>query len=317
MKRAEPFTVRATLRALGDQLATAGLESPAVEAERLVAHVLGVSRASLALEADRPLPPEAAATLARLAGRRAEGVPLQHLEGSVAFRDLVLRADARALLPRPETEQLLDLVARDVRASGVRSRKRGGGVRTVRRPDAAPAIRRALDVGTGSGAIALSLVHERLAERVVALDVSAGALEQAAENRATCGIAPEAVELRLCVPPDPFRALRDDERFGLLVSNPPYVPSADLAGLPREVRDHEPRAALDGGADGLALVRVIASRAPGFLDAGASAWLEIGEDQGEAAGAAFEAADEWVDVRVHDDLSGRVRFLHARRRGSV
>jgi release factor glutamine methyltransferase len=240
--------------------------------------------------------------------RRAAGLPLQHLEETVAFRDLVLRADDRALIPRPETEQLVDLVTRELRG-----RPRGSEVHPVARPDSVESVAVALDIGTGSGAIALSLVAEGLARRVVALDVSEDALAQARENRELTGIEAGRVELRL-TGSDPFEALAADERFDLLVSNPPYVRDAEIEGLPVEVRDHEPRVALAGGADGLDLVRTIAARGPEVLRPGGRLFLEIGVDQGPAAAALFEAVGGWEAVERHADLSGRDRFLAARRR---
>lgn len=308
MKRPDSPSLRDTLRGVQDQLEAAGIESAGTEAERLLAHVLGIERSRLALEASAPLPAGAARDLARLVAHRAAGQPLQHLEGTVAFRDLVLRADGRALIPRPETEQLVELVARQLRAG-----PDGSQVRTVSRPDLADnSAGIALDIGTGSGAIALSLVAEGLASRVLALDVSEEALAQARENRDLAGLDPERVELRL-VGPDPFEALTEGERFDLLVSNPPYVRDADIEGLPVEVREHEPRSALAGGADGLDLVRTIAVRGPDALRPGGRLFLEIGADQGREATALFEAVDGWVKVVCHADLSGRDRFLCARR----
>ena len=319
MKRPEPPSLRETIRGLTGQLEAAGVESPRVEAERLLAHVLEVDRARLALEADEPLPAGAAAEVARLVARRASGEPLQHLEGTVAFRDLVLRADSRALVPRPETEQLVDLVVSRLRRTGG-GPATGSGVRVVRRPTAgssavrsdAWAVDRALDVGTGSGAIALSLLVEGIARRAVGVDISEAALAQARENRARAGIPPSAFELRR-TSHDPFDALASEERFDLLVSNPPYVRDAEIDDLPAEVRDHEPREALAGGPDGLDLVRAIAADAPTHLWRGALLALEIGADQGPSAIAVLEADPAWRDVRLHRDLAGRERFVTARR----
>lgn len=309
MKRPDSPSLRETLRGVRDQLEAAGVESPGPEAERLLAHVLGVERSRLALEASAPLPAGAARDLARLVARRAAGQPLQHLEGTVAFRDLVLRADGRALIPRPETEQLVELVARQLHAPSD-----GSQVRAVSRPaPSGTSVGIALDIGTGSGAIALSLVVEGLARRVVALDVSEPALAQARENRELAGIEPERVELRL-VGPDPFDALTADERFDLVVSNPPYVRDVDIDRLPAEVRDHEPRAALAGGEDGLDLVRTIAARGPEALRRGGRLFLEIGADQGPEVTALFESGEGWESVVCHADLSGRDRFVSARRR---
>lgn len=318
MKRPDAPSLRETLRGVREQLTSAGVESPSAEAERLLAHVLGIDRSRLAIGAEAALPADAARELAGLVARRAAGQPLQHLEGTVAFRNLVLRADGRALIPRPETEQLVELIARELRA-----RPGGSAVRSMARPSgsSSPAASAAsgrgsatvaLDIGTGSGAIALSLVAEGLANRVVALDVSEEALAQASENREMAGIEAERVELRL-TGPDPFAALAVDERFDLIVSNPPYVRDAEFDDLPVEVRDHEPRGALAGGADGLDLVRTIAAGASGVLRPGGRLFLEIGADQATAATALFEAVGGWESVGCHVDLSGRDRFLTARR----
>lgn len=319
MKRPEPPSLRETIRGLTGQLEAAGVESAKVEAERLLAQVLEVDRSRLALEAEEPLPAGAAVELARLVARRASGEPLQHIEGTVAFRDLVLRADARALVPRPETEQLVDLVVSALREFAGETAPEPG-VRVVPRPPAGASAGRfgsgtvdsALDVGTGSGAIALSLVAEGIARRVVGVDVSEAALEQARENRDRMGIAPSVVDLRR-TGEDPFEALATEERFDLLVSNPPYVRNDEIADLPADVRDHEPRVALAGGPDGLDLVRAIAAGAPTHLRAGATLVLEIAADQGPSAIAVLEADPVWNDIRLHRDLAGRERFITARR----
>jgi release factor glutamine methyltransferase len=147
----------------------------------------------------------------------------------------------------------------------------------------------------------------------VALDISEAALAQASENRELAGIEAERVELRHSGP-DPFAALRMGEQFDLLVSNPPYVRDSEIDQLPIEVRDHEPRAALAGGSDGLDLVRRIATRGGEALRPGGRLFLEIGADQGQAASALFEAVGGWEAVQCRPDLSGRDRFLVARRR---
>lgn len=308
LRRPPPLRLRDVLRGVRTELEAAGLDSPGPESERLLAHVLGVERSALALRSDAEVPADALAELARLIARRGEGEPLQHLEGTVEFRHLVLRADARALIPRPETEQLIDLVSRSLREPA------GGGVRVVARPgDSARTARArlALDVGTGSGAIALALLAEGLAERVVGLDVSPAALAQARENLEMAGIEPGRLELRL-TGPDPFAALEDGERFDLLVSNPPYVSEAEMRQLPPEVR-REPREALEGGPDGLDVLRLIARRGAEFVEPGGGLWLEIGASQGESVTRLFEAAGTWSGVRCLADLSGRDRFVTARR----
>ena len=308
MKRPEAPDLRAVLKALTSELDQAGIESPAVEAERLVAHVMGIERPRLAIEARAILPAEAAVRLARLIERRLGGEPLQHLEGSTEFRSLVLRSDARALIPRPETEQLVGLVQRWVRDRAEATT----AVRTVRRPgtgSGADPVASALDVGTGSGAIALSLVAEGLAQRAVGLDSSPKALEQARENREAAGLS-DVVEFR-CVASDPFLALQPGELFGLVVSNPPYIADDEMAGLPVEVRDFEPNQALRGGPDGLNLIRVIAGKAHEHLEESGGLFLEVGADQTATVSDLLGASGRWAQIAVQRDLAGRSRFVTA------
>ena len=275
------------------ELAAAGLPSPRVEAERLVASVLGVERARLQTHGTERLSPAQAADIARAVSRRMAGEPLQHLEGTVDFRTLTLVSDPRALIPRPETEHLIDVVAARI----------GGG----------PAPR-ALEIGVGSGAISLALLSEGLADVVVALDVSASALEQAAENARAAGL-DDRLDLRRCRPavwPD----LEGERPFDLIVSNPPYIRSRDIDELQVEVRDHEPRVALDGGDDGLDVVRAIIAGAPEALVAEGRLFLEIGSDQGDAVSRLFAADPRWRDPEIVADLTGRPRYAIAVRAGN-
>lgn len=237
------------------------------------------------------------------------GEPLQHIEGTVAFRDLVLLADRRALIPRPETEQLVDRVRRwaESRSSGAETvRVSGAGT------EAEPLLETALDVGTGSGAIALSLVHERVVRRVVALDVSEEALVQAAANRAAAEITEDQVELRLASRPL-WSSIGRDERFDLVVSNPPYVREEELEELPAQIREHEPRVALAAGPDGLEVIREIAGKARAYLEPGGALFLEIGEDQGAPVTELLRDHGPWEEVEVQRDLAGRDRFVRATR----
>lgn len=284
------------------------MERPRLEAERLLCHVLGVDRAELHRSGDERLTADEAGRLARVTRRRMGGEPLQHIEGTVTFRELVLLADRRALVPRPETEQLVDRIRR---WAGDRADGGTGDVRGVGR-DRAPPLRTALDVGTGSGAIALSLVHEGVVERVVALDVSEEALMQAAANRGAAELTEEEVELRLASRPL-WSSVSSEERFDLIVSNPPYVRDADLEELPAQIREHEPRVALAGGEDGLEVIREIASRAHAYLRPGGALFLEIGEHQGAPVVGLLEAAASWEEVELSRDLAGRDRFVRATR----
>lgn len=303
-----PPTRREVLERAASELAAAGVESPRLEAERLLAHATGLTRSELALAGHVPLPPAEAGTLARALSRRLGGTPLQHIEGCVEFRDLLLASDGRALVPRPETEQLVDLVARWSRERAPPSAATGG-VRRVPRPVRGCPLSLALDIGTGSGAIALALAAEGIADRVVGLDISPEALEQAAENRARLGLE-DRVELRACTAAI-WDGLRDGERFDAIVSNPPYVRAEEIATLRPEVRDHEPRLALEGGSDGLAVIRAIAAGAPDRLRPGGALFLEIGADQGGDVRRILAAGGRFRDPEVRRDLAGRERFAVA------
>jgi len=210
---------------------------------------------------------------------------LQYIEGEAHFRELRLRVDRRVLIPRPETEQLVQRVL-DWAAG---------------RPGLAAA-----DVGTGSGAIALALATEGPFHRVVATDVEPGALDAARANHAAA--APEApVEFRLGDGVEPLAG----ERFDALVSNPPYIGTGERASLDAEVRDWEPAAALFAGADGLDVVRRLVAGAPRVLAPGGLLALEIGEGQGAAVAALVRAAGAFGEPRVEKDLAGRDRIVLA------
>lgn len=289
----------------------AAVDRPRLEAERLLCHVLDVDRAELARTGDRELTPRQAGRLARVTRRRLAGEPLQHIEGTVAFRELVLLADGRAFIPRPETEQLVGEVKR-----WARDRASEGGVRTVgrredREGEGEPPLRDALDVGTGSGAIALSLVAEGIARRAVGLDISPDALMQAAANRGGADLSEEQVEFRIASRPL-WSSVSREERFDVIVSNPPYITDEELEELPAQIAEHEPREALAGGADGLDVVREIAEGAHAYLRPGGALFLEIGAEQGPAVERILREAGPWGSVEIGKDLSGRPRFVRAR-----
>ncbi len=298
-----PPTRRALIEAGTRELAEAGIGPARHEAERLLAHVLGTTRSRLLLESGEPVSAVEESALAALLSRRALGVPLQHLEGTVQFRRLELISDARALIPRPETEQLVEHVARWARA------RHGGRRADTPREGARPPLHRVLDIGTGSGAIALSLLDEGIAEQVLGLDACEHALEQARENRERVARGGR-LALRLCRA-NPYEALLSGERFDAIVSNPPYVRSDELAGLAREVRLHDPVVALVGGQDGLAVVREVARGARAFLAPGGGLFLEIGAEQGEEVREILHDSGTWRVIEIRRDLSGRERFAIA------
>ena len=227
-----------------------GVESPRLNIEHLLAHVLGKTRMDLYLEFDRPLGDTELNALRELVKRRSHGEPLQHLLGTVEFHGRVFTSDSRALIPRPETEELVALLLKME----------------------LPADARCLDVGTGSGIIALTLAAEKSEARVQAVDRSPNALTLARENATKLGL-DGRVEfltgdlLAECAGP-----------YDLIAANLPYIPVGDIAGLSREVQ-HDPMMALDGGRDGLEIVARCVAQAHGKLVPGGRLALEIGHDQ--------------------------------------
>ncbi|NNF12517.1 MAG: peptide chain release factor N(5)-glutamine methyltransferase [Gemmatimonadetes bacterium] len=269
-----------------------GVETGRLDAEHLLAHVLGMQRLQLYLQYERPLTPDELDAYRPLLKRRAAREPLQHIVGVQPFRELDLEVDGSVLVPRPETEVLVQAVLDWAKESG--------------RPDL-----QALDVGTGSGAIALSLALEGPFARVLATDVDEGALRMARKNRASAGL-DERVELR---PGDLFQALGDDERFDVVVSNPPYIPEGEADGLQPEVREWEPRRALFGGTDGLDVFRGLVDGASRHVVPGGLLALEVGLGQAPAVVELIQITEKYDVPRVLRDYSGRERFVlaHGRR----
>lgn len=276
------MTTLEVLNAAASYLDKQGVESPRLNAEHLLAHVLGrKKRIELYLEFERPLGEAERAPLRELVKRRGEGVPLQHLLGTVEFHGREFLCDARALVPRPETEQLVELAAKMLQAPS-----------------------RIVDVGTGSGVIALTMAFLFPEAVVAGGDVSGDALALAAANREGLGLA-EGVEL---LESDLLAAFAGP--FDAVLANLPYIPSGEVPGLSREVRC-DPLSALDGGADGLALVRRLVAEAGGKMTPGGLLALEIGIGQA-AAVAEVLAANNWRDIAVERDYQGAERFVFAR-----
>lgn len=259
---------------------------PIHERLRLVTAVTGLSRAALAAGAVPDVHQQQ--EIERLVERRAAGEPLQYLEGTAQFGPLDLVCDPRALIPRPETERLWEEAVASLRQAGP------GTV--------------IVDIGTGSGCLALALKHAFPDARVVGTDVSEDALALAKENSARTGLDVEFLHGSLFDPlPRPLMG-----RIDLVVSNPPYVAEGEYAGLPPEVRDHEPRAALVAGPAGTEVLAQIADEAFWWVGIGGWVLCEIGETQGEEALRMFGAYDR----EVRPDLAGRDRILVARRGAS-
>lgn len=268
-----------------EYLGKKGFHNARLNGELLLAGVLGLKRLDLYLQFDRPLRPEEMAEFKARLLRRAKREPLQYIDGAAHFRDLRLRVDGRVLIPRPETEVLVGEVL--LRVAG-----RAG--------------LHALDVGTGSGAIALALATEGPFARVVATDVEPGALEVARANHAES--APAApVEFRQGFLYEPVAG----ERFDVVVSNPPYVREDEREGLDPEVRDWEPARALFAGPDGLDALRPLVAGAPAVLRRGGLLALEIGAAQGPAVAALVRATPGFAEPVVRPDLAGRDRIVIA------
>lgn len=284
-ERGTPRTPLELARIAADVLASKGIEQPRLEAELLLAAVLGVRRLDLYLQHDRPLLESEVAAYREAVRRRMRREPLQYITGEVGFRELTLRVDRRVLIPRPETEVLVGAVLEWAgEDSGI-----------------------ALDVGTGSGAIALSLAREGPFRRVVATDVSRGALEVARENARRAGLETR-VEFR---EGSLWEAVRPGEAFDVIVSNPPYVAEADRASLPPEVRDYEPPEALFAPRGGLGLLEALVAGAPARLRPGGLLALEVGDGQAPAVLDAIHATGAYERAWVVRDLAGRDRVVLA------
>ncbi len=256
-------------------------ETPGLEAQRLLAETTGQSRAWLLAHPEAPLPSEALARYRNLLERRGAGEPLPYLLGWCEFFGRRFEVGPAVLIPRPETESLVEAALGYLRHR--------------------PEMRWAVDVGTGSGCVAVTLALEAPWLRVLATDVSRAALRLARRNARRHG-----VEGRVCmVQADLLAPLGG--RFDLICANLPYVPSATLTALP--VAAWEPRLALDGGEDGLALVRRLLAQLPHRLAAGGQALLEIGADQGPGAVEASQALLPGWQAQILPDLAGRDRVL--------
>jgi len=275
------------------RLADAGIESAALDADLLLATTLGLERERLVLERDRRLKAGDIYTYTGLLARRAQREPLAHLTGRREFYSLDFTVSADALIPRPDSETLIAAALGHL--------------------DPAEQAWRILDLGTGSGCLLLSLLHALPDAQGVGTDVSPAALDVARRNAAALGLSDRAEFLEgdwtAPVADEPGAA-----RFDLVICNPPYIPSGELAGLMPEVSTFEPQIALDGGADGLDAYRRLAREVPRVAASGGLVILELGADQ---AGPVQELlAAQGLDVlETHADLEGRARALCARHGG--
>lgn len=268
-----------------------GSTSPRLDAELLLAEVLGMNRVELYVHFEQPLNHSEVDRYRELIRRRGEGEPVAYILGRGFFRNHELKLDSSVLIPRPETEHVVDAALDFLMESEW---------------PAAPAV---LDLGTGSGAIAISLAAGFPEAAITAADASPEALELARQNAAAAGVGPRISFVRS----DMFDDLDPVATFDLIISNPPYISRDEWAALPRDVRDYEPREALHGGEDGLDFYRVLAGQAPQFLKPRGGLILEIGASQGKAVTELLAATGKFRAAGVLKDYAGLDRVVAGQR----
>jgi release factor glutamine methyltransferase len=263
------------------------VDEPRQQCLWLAGSLLSLTRTDLLAALKNPVGDEVVDRLRKGVVRLGTGEPVQYVVGEWDFRFITLRTDARGLIPRPETEELVQLALDEPELWEIPS----------------PAV---CDVGTGTGCIAISFAVERPQCRVAAVDCEMAALSLARENAARCGVADRIrfVQGRGC-------ANAEAGSLDAVVSNPPYIPAAVVDSLPKKIRDFEPRTALDGGADGLEIVRDVIRDSAIALRKGGWLFLEIGDDQGEAVRAAMEDAG-FDPVEIFRDFAGKTRYVKGR-----
>ncbi len=282
------WTIRRVLAWTAENFEERGIESSRLDAELLVAHALGIGRVALYMDLDRPLTDAERGAIRELVKRRRRYEPVAYILGSKEFWGRKFAVGPAVLVPRPDTETLieraLELLPED--ASG-----------------------RALDLCTGSGAIGITLAAERAGLEVDLTDLSPEALAVARSNAEALGVA-DRVRF---VEGDLFAPLEPHGGYLLIASNPPYIPSGEMGSLPPDVRDHEPRLALEAGEDGLDVHRRIAEEAGRFLAAEGALLVEVGAGQAPAVEALLRAQDWAQTTARHRDLGGIERIVEARR----
>ena len=284
----KPWTVLRVMLQSADYLADKGVESARLDAEHLLAHVLGIGRLEMYLQHERQMQPSELDDFRPLLKRRASREPLQYILGRQAFRDLEVEVAPGVLIPRAETEQLVGAVLEWAEINGRDSLV-------------------GLDLGTGSGAIALSLLTEGPFHRMVATDTSEEALNLARKNSTNLGL-DDRLELRLG---SLFAPVLTGECFDVVISNPPYVPDGDRDDLPPEVLDWEPHEALFAGSGGVSLLRKVAAGAAAVMEQGGLLALEVGAGQAGEVASFMDSQDKLEDVRVLRDLAGIERIVTA------
>jgi len=273
------------LKAAAEFLAGKGVEQPRLVSELLASRLLGCRRLELYIEFDKVLDDKRMAAMRRGVKRVAKGEPVQYVLGQTEFMGHVFKVDSRALIPRPETEVLVDRV---VHCEALWSRRQ-------------PVV---IDAGTGSGCVVISLALAKPDALYVAADVSDAAVELARENAQELGVGD-----KIGFVAGDLSDFADPESVDAIVANLPYVPTTEYEALPVHIREHEPRSALDGGPDGLFVIRQAVQDATIALKPGGFLFLEIGERQGNAVTALFEEAG-FGEIAIEKDLADRDRVAH-------
>ena len=282
------MTVLEAIKKSADFLSKKGVESARLQSELLLAHQLKLPRMKLYLNFDRELTPDETDSLRDLVKRRSAREPLQHIVGSTSFCGHEILVSRHALIPRPETELLAELGWKYL--STVNSEHLT-----------------ALDFGTGTGCIAIALAAKCPNTKITALDISPEALELARQNAGQNQVA-ERIDF---LQGDGFAVLPGRAEYDLIVSNPPYIASPEIETLEPEVKDFDPRTALDGGTDGLDFYHRLAKEAGPFLKPGGKIMVEFGDGQADAIKNIFEA-EKWIVEAVQEDYSQRARILIAK-----
>ena len=290
----ESWTVRRILEWTSGYFTRKNLDAPRLSAELLLSHVLSAPRIKLYTQYDRPLSDEELSRMRSLVQRASEEEPIAYLTGRAHFFNLEFDVTRDVLIPRPDTETLVENVLQAVRHQ--------------------PGLEapRVIDLCTGSGCIAAALAHHLKSATVIATDLSPAAVAVARQNMQRLGLA-ERVVVEQGDLFEPLTRMVDVQPFNLIVANPPYIRTVDLPALDRSVREYEPLQALDGGLDGLSLHRRILQEAPPRMVAGGRIFLEIAFDQGDLARDVAGHYDAFDEVRVLKDFGGRDRVLTARR----
>lgn len=287
------WTILSILNWTESHFASFGIDSPRLTAELLLCHSLGMKRLDLYLQHDRPLVTDELAAYRSLVIRRGRREPVAYITGTKGFWEAEFEVGPGVLIPRPDTETLVE-----------------AGLAVLPTDPSPREPFRILELGTGSGAVVVSLAASRPGHRYLATDLSMAALATARANARSQGV--NGVVRFMAG--SWFSMLRPGERFNLILSNPPYIPSDDIDGLQPEICRFEPRLALDGGGDGLACIRTLVREAPAFLAPGGVLLIEMGADQKAAVEAYAAGREAYADIDFIRDYSGHYRVVSLKKR---